>query len=511
MMGAWRDDDHNRTGITDYAAVRASNDQLVSVCKLSDKPSVVRTTPAVHNQSTATNVLRLRQLSYVLVLVLDAVMAAAVDKSHSSYAYRMVGAGEVHTPLLEGQPWPAVLSAAGSRPWIVLLLLLLNVVLCVALSGVLLWTIYCSLTRSALPPSPSSPAVDRSLVSLGLPVSGSVLLSSRTSLVTAMLMNRTATHFSQPAKQGTFVNTNLDGVTPHSFRAALHDYYHSACQRRLNAVVLHDIDPSQAGDYYSPYQQQPYSFLGQTYLCNVTFVYAAELVDPLLYASLHPYDLRWLLYHRYLQLYVSEREYEWLLFSDVSDVTFEMNPFDFMLRQWYEDERHPTVFVGRDPFVLEQHEFCKQRFAACNLSYSRFADRMAVNAGVLAGWLPHVQWLIAALVRYYEHLVLNVSSASLQCRQLGADMAVINTLFLDPTTADEPLQAAPRPLPFEWYAEDSGLVGGAFTGPFAFQRSVPGRQFIRHKTAWTGQQPQEWEHHLRSDRNTKDNCPLLAD
>ena len=348
-------------------------------------------------------------------------------------------------------------------------------------------------------------------MALGLPVSGSASLSSRATLLTVVLMNRTAAQLEQPARQGTFVNTNRAGVTPDQFHAALHDYYHSVCQRRLNAIVLHDIDPLQAGQYYAAYQQRPYSFLGRTYTCNVTFVHAVRLVAPALYWQLHPYDLRWLLYRSYLLLHGAH--YDWVLFSDVSDVTFEYSPFDFMLSQWAEDSRHPTVFVGRDPLVLAQHDFCKQRFAACSLQYDTFAHTMAVNAGVLGGWLPHCQWLLDALVRFFEQLVVNASaaSASLQCRQLGADMAVLNALLLDPSAVDRPLQATPRPLPFQWYAEDSGLVGGAFTGPFAFERSVPGRQFIRHKTAWAGQQPQEWEHHLRNDNNTRAHCPLLAE
>ena len=453
-----------------------------------------------------------------------AVMAAS-GQSHPSYRYTEVRSGERVSVAVDIARGPDVLSAGGSRSCALLLLLLLNGVFCAALSGALLWTVLLvvrhpdtaaaadsspsSLSSPVLPPSLLSVSVDRSLVSLGLPVSGSASLSSRTSLLTVMLMNRTATHLSQPAQQGTFVNTNLAGVTPLSFHSAIDSYYHSVCQRRLNAIVLHDIDPLQAADYYSDYQQRPYSFLGHTYTCNVTFVYAVHLVSARLYSNLHPYDLRWLLYHHFLRLHGSE--YEWLLFTDVSDVSFEYNPFDFMVRQWYDDRRHPTLFIGRDPLIIQQHHFCKQRYEACKLPYHSFEERMAVNAGVMGGWRPHCQWLIGSLVRYYEHLVYNESAGSEECRVLGADMAVVNKLLLDPTTVDEPLQATPRPLPFNWYAEESGLVGGAFTGPFAFRRSVPGRQYIRHKTAWIGQQPQEWEHHLKNDNNTRDRCALLAE
>ena len=446
-----------------------------------------------------------------------------------SYAYASVREGDESSPdcrRLAGEP------STGGRPCALSTLMLANAILALALTAALIYTLLLmaslptdptakavdtattataddSPTTAPLPSLPPSGMVDRTLVSLGLPVSGSARLSARTSVLTVMLMNRTGTHFEQPAKQGTFVNTNLEGVSPAAFHSALLAYYHSVCQQRLNAIVLHDIDPSRAAHYFSIYERRPYSFLGQSYLCNVTFVYAVHLVSAELYSSLHPYDLRWLLYERYL----ASRGgwYDWLLFSDVSDVTFERNPFDFMLRQWVEDERHPTIFVGRDPLPIRQHDFCIQRFAACQLSYRSFADRMAVSAGVLGGWVTHCQWLLAALTRYFEQLALDQSASSRQCRHLGADMAVFNSLFLDPSGDDQPLRATPRPLPFNWYAEDSGLVGGAFTGPFAFQRSVPGRQFIRHKTAWEGQQPQEWEHHLRSGNNTKTNCPLLAD
>ena len=450
--------------------------------------------------------------------------ASSTASRWSSHDYSLVEAVEQPT-VSEERPT----NGTGQR--LLFALLLANGLLCAALSGVLL---YCAAvavstrwshiestvttTSVVLPSSPSSlsdrtDTVDRTLLSLGLPVSGSLLLSSRTSLLTVVLMNRTGTHFAQPEQQGTFVNTNLDHaatLTPPLFHAALHDYYHSVCQRRLNAIVLHDIEPSHAADYYSQYEQQPYSFLGQRYVCNVTFVYAVHLIAPQLYDNLHPYDVRWMLYHRYLQLHGAH--YEWVLFSDVSDVTFEHHPFDFMVRQWVDDGQHPTLFVGRDPYILQQHEFCKQRFAACALEYESFGHRMAVNAGVLGGAVEQCQWLLASLARFYDHLLLNATlSASLQCRQLGADMAVLNKLFLDPSLVDEPLLARPRPLPFNWYAEESGLVGGAFTGPFAFERSVPGRQIIRHKTAWAGQQPQEWEHHLKRQQNTRDNCPLLAE
>ena len=164
-------------------------------------------------------------------------------------------------------------------------------------------------------------------------------------------------------------NNNFDYIKP---------LYESAIQHEIPVVIFHDGLSVEFIDKYSNY------------------LIKFEKVN--LRDSISMNDERFLFYQEYIRREEIEKQYSYIMLTDVSDVIFLRNPFEFDLQSmddckiWVlrENVRMAEIYP-----VLKDCYSHKSSFV--NINFSK--DDMIFNAGVIGGKVDQVLFLIDELVR----------------------------------------------------------------------------------------------------------------
>ena len=290
---------------------------------------------------------------------------------------------------------------------------------------------------------------------------------SRVMLFSCLFLNRTRERY--PGE------TPMPAVNPDLFRTQIAGYYENVCRQNLRAFIFHDIHPAHVSEYYASFHMQHHALTNRT--CEVWFEYVDVAGDKWRrFAAMHVWDFRWLLYADYVLARADEFDY--VLMSDMNDVRFDLDPFEFMHDRRLQSGGDMQLFIGRDLHCVICIPFFLERYTACHLQQQHYADVVPYNCGVTGGSIEAMTWVLSHLQTFYLYMVEHYDVYK-ECLRLGGDMVITNALLMDPTTNST--MATPRPIPFSIYAPPHGSVGNRFIGAFGGS-TTPLQSAIRHKT-----------------------------
>ena len=272
-------------------------------------------------------------------------------------------------------------------------------------------------------------------------------------LFTAMIMFRTTNIPFVRGEAGSF-----DAAHPpdeDKFHQLVQGYYANVCELGLASTIFTDAP----ANWTVRYHLQPFihPLTSEQYVCDV-------LIEPITVHTdnnISPNDMRFLQF----QMYLSAHRHRYTVFSDISDVRFDSDPFVFIRRQ----EERTQLFVGQDDNRLDFWWFV-DRFNACHISMPANSDITALNVGVIGGTYEASLWLLGAMTAAIRSIS---ATEDVNCMKLALDMITLNLILADGTANSTVL--TPRPLPYAW------MTGRPFVGPFR-DISRYGEQYIRHKT-----------------------------
>jgi hypothetical protein len=158
------------------------------------------------------------------------------------------------------------------------------------------------------------------------------------------------------------------------------------------------------------------------------------------FPKLHPFAARW---HVYLE-YLNKLDLDYALFTDLTDVEFYKNPFEFMLSQ-------PAVqlFVGdqvtrnyKDRYVSRLAKKCFQHFK--NANNMPFWGKQVLNVGVLGGRVDALKLVIQKIIS-----LLRQWERRKKCTFFGPDMLAGNIALYEVGQTHKIYHGSPWNAPFK--------------------------------------------------------------
>jgi hypothetical protein len=185
--------------------------------------------------------------------------------------------------------------------------------------------------------------------------------------------------------------------------ACIEPWYTSLTRLQVRGIIFHDgLSAAFVARYQSPL---------------IRFVYASLFARSVWSGS----DSRFLVYRRYL----AEHSHDYVLMTDISDVTFLRDPFPYM--------RDDVVFVGAESGTAGDSRWARRRFPLAYASYP-FWDRRLLNCGILGGSRATCLEVLGHIRAQYWRIACTRPTGFLRAMRIALDgrsappldMAVVN-------------------------------------------------------------------------------------
>jgi hypothetical protein len=181
------------------------------------------------------------------------------------------------------------------------------------------------------------------------------------------------------------------------------EWLYSALNHSLNCVIIHDnLSP----EFVKRYENK------ESYIkSSIEFIKAVQ-------PKLNGLDYRWILYYEFLELY--KNEIDMILFTDISDVVFLKNPFDFMSKNSELIYTADEEGMLKNGWILKRNKYFYDIIPNFKNYEKENAGEKLKNCGVVGG-------KVEVLLEFVKDMASILLAGNVE--ETTVDMSVLNYLL----------------------------------------------------------------------------------